>query len=158
AVGAGVGKGRPRLVGRRQAAAQVDGDAAQERGVVGRRRRLQAELLPLLHRKLIDVVIRLEVGDAVERLAVWRNGPEDGNMPHVPGHDRRLAALLGRANQAIAVNDGHHVEVTEILGLPRDITAGTVAVLGKDRELLLLTAAQDGVARGAAETAKAPGT
>ena len=60
----------------------------------------EAELLATSSRELIDERLRLEL--VVGRLDAERHrGAEDGDLALIAGHDRRLAAHVQRADQAV---------------------------------------------------------
>ena len=81
AVGRLVGQELASLLNRRQPAAKIDGHAAEERGVVDRRRRLHPQLPPFLNRQFVQLVERLEAGDFVQRPPMRQHGRNTATCP-----------------------------------------------------------------------------
>ncbi len=131
----GIGQKSDCFLGRRQAAGDVDARASQEGRIVAQRRGGHAQRLELLEHQVVDEVFGRR--QAVDRRAQRHVRPEDANLTLIAGHDRHVAGLIERLDQAGRADLGHLDVVRLELGRAGHVFGCAVGVMGHDQNLLL---------------------
>ncbi len=131
--GVGIGQEGAGLVGGGQAADDVEMGATQERGVVGRFRRSDAQLLELLPDQAVDEVLAREAGRRTRagRACLGDGDVAGGELVSEAGGDGGLAGDGSGLDQSV-VNAGHGALVRLVGGQGGDVLGRAVGEVGGD--------------------------
>ena len=142
----GVGQVDSDLLGRRQATDRVEEGAADERGVVARRRGLEVKPLELLEHEVVDKVLTCRTGEYVRRKHVGK-GHQHAGQSDLRGEPRCHGPLAvpDHGHQPGRIDRGDCLVGRGETGPARDVAGAAIAVGRGDAELLRHTRRQVGL-------------